>query len=115
MTSIKPEDIKPGMTIKIFQKVEENKKTRLQQIEGLVLARKHGGEQGATITVRKILDGVGVEWIIPIFSPKINKIELVREAKVKRSKLYFLRHKSQKAIQSKLKTASSKKRASIKK
>jgi len=103
MREIKREEVKPGMTIKVFQKIKDGEKTKLQQIEGLVLARKHGQEPGATITLRKIIDGVGVEWILPIFSPLIEKIELVRAARVRRSKLYFLRTKSPKEIRAKLK------------
>jgi len=102
MSEIKREEIKPGMTIKVFQKIKDGEKTKLQQIEGLVLARKHGQEPGATITIRRTLDGVGVEWILPVFSPLIEKIELVRTARVRRSKLYSLRTKSQKKIRAKL-------------
>jgi len=99
---IKTEEIKPGMSIKIFQTIKEGDKEKTQQIEGLVIARKHGKEPGATITIRRIIDGVGVEWVLPVFSPKIKKIELVRAARVKRAKLYFLRDKSQKQIRAKL-------------
>ncbi len=102
MKEIKREDIKPGMTIRVFQKIKEGEKTKLQQIEGLVLARKHGQEPGATITLRRVLDGVGIEWILPVFSPLIEKIELIKEARVRRSKLYSLRTKSQKKIRAKL-------------
>lgn len=102
MNEIKREDIKPGMTIKVFQKIKDGEKTKLQQIEGLVLARKHGQEPGATITIRRTLDGVGIEWILPVFSPLIEKIELVKTARVRRSKLYSLRTKSQKKIRAKL-------------
>jgi len=102
MNEIKREEIKPGMTVRIFQKIKSGEKRKLQQIEGLVLARKHGQEPGATITIRRTLDGVGVEWVLPVFSPKIDKIELIRAARVKRSKLYSLRTKSQKKIRAKL-------------
>lgn len=100
---IKTEEIKPGMSIKIFQTIKDGDKEKTQQIEGLVIARKHGKEPGATITIRRIMDGVGVEWVLPVFSPKIKKIELVRAARVRRAKLYFLRDKSQKQIRAKLK------------
>ncbi len=102
MNEIKREEIKPGMTIRVFQKIKEGEKSKLQQIEGLVLARKHGQEPGATITIRRILDGVGVEWILPVFSPKIERIELIKASRVRRSKLYSLRTKSQKKIRAKL-------------
>jgi len=103
MTGIKAEEIKPGMYIKISQAIKDGDKEKTQHIEGLVIARKHGKEPGATITIRRIMDGVGVEWILPVFSPKIKKIELVKAARVRRSKLYFLRDKSQKQIRAKLK------------
>lgn len=103
MTEIKAEEIKPGMYIKISQRIKDGGKEKTQHIEGLVIARKHGKEPGATITIRRIMDGIGVEWILPVFSPKIKKIELVRAARVRRAKLYFLRDKSQKQIRAKLK------------
>jgi len=103
MTEIRAEQIKPGMYIKISQRIKDGDKEKTQHIEGLVIARKHGKEPGATITIRRIMDGIGVEWILPVFSPKIKKIELVRAARVRRSKLYFLRDKSQKQIRAKLK------------
>jgi len=103
MAEIKAEEIKPGMYIKIFQTIKDGDKEKTQNIEGLVIAKKHGKEPGATITLRRIMDGVGVEWILPVFSPKIKNIELVRAARVRRSKLYFLRDKSQKQIHAKLK------------
>jgi len=85
--------IKPGDTVRVWQKIEEKGKTRLQAFEGLVLARKHGNEAGGTFTVRKVSSGVGVEKVFPLFSPVIDKIEIVRRAKVRRSKLYYIRDK----------------------
>ena len=84
-------DIRPGDTIKIYQKIKEKDKERIQAFEGLVLARKHGKEAGATITVRKIVSGVGVEKIFPIHSPIIEKVEILKRGKVRRAKLYYLR------------------------
>lgn len=83
--------IKPGDTIKVHQKIKEGNKERIQIFEGIVIARKHGKGINATITVRKVVDGVGVERIFPIHSPSIAKIEVVRSGKIRRSKLYFLR------------------------
>ena len=91
------EDIRPGDTVRVLQKVIEGKKERIQAIEGLVIARKHGHEKGATITVRKISDGIGVEFIFPLNSPKIQGIERVKPHKVRRSKLYYVRGLSGKA------------------
>lgn len=86
-------NVKPGDLIRIFQKVKEGGKERIQVFEGLVLARKHGKEIGATITVRKEISGVGVEKIFPINSPTIEKVEILKKGKVKRAKLYYLRKK----------------------
>jgi large subunit ribosomal protein L19 len=92
-------DIRPGDTVRVWQKIEEDKgKFRLQAFEGLVLSRKHGKEAGATFTVRKVVDGVGVERIFPLFSPMIDEVEMVRRAKVRRAKLYFIREKATKEI-----------------
>lgn len=84
-------EINPGDVIKVFEKIKEKDKTRTQVFEGQVLAKKHGREPGATITIRRILDGVGVERIFPIFSPNIEKIEVVKKLKARRAKLYYLR------------------------
>jgi len=83
--------IRSGDTVRIHQKIKEGDKERIQIFEGLVLARKHGKEAGSTITVRKIISGVGVERIIPLHSPAIQKIEIVKSGKVRRAKLYYLR------------------------
>ncbi len=91
-------DIRPGDTIKVWQKIQEKGKTRLQAFEGLVLSRKHGTEAGGTFTVRKVIDGVGVEKIFPLYTPLIDKIELLRRSKVRRAKLYFVREKAAKEI-----------------
>jgi len=96
-------DIRAGDTVRVSVKVQEKGKTRLQAFEGIVLARKHGSEPGATFTVRKVASGVGVERIFPLYSPNIEKIELVRRAKTRRSKLYYIREKAAKAIRKKMK------------
>lgn len=90
--------MRSGDTVRVWQKIKEGDKTRLQAFEGLVLARKHGTESGATFTVRKVMDGVGVERIFPLYSPSIDNIEIVRRSKVRRSKLYFVREKAAKEI-----------------
>ncbi|MBI4088317.1 50S ribosomal protein L19 [Candidatus Kaiserbacteria bacterium] len=93
MEARKTLDLRPGDTVRVFQKIEEKGKTRLQVFEGLVLARKHGREAGATFTVRRVASGVGVEKIFPLYSPMIDKIEIVKRARVRRAKLYFIREK----------------------
>ena len=83
--------IKSGDTVRIHQKIKEGDKERIQIFEGLVLARKHGKETGATITVRRVISGIGVEKILPLHSPALQKIELIKSGKVRRAKLYYLR------------------------
>lgn len=85
--------IAPGDTVRVHQKIEEKGKTRIQLFEGLVLACKHGSEAGATFTVRKVTSGVGVEKIYPLYSPMIDKVEIIRRSKVRRAKLYYVREK----------------------
>ena len=85
--------IKAGDTVRVHQKIQDKGKTRIQVFEGLVLARKHGTEPGATFTVRKVASGIGVEKVFPLYSPNIDKIEIVRRSKVRRAKLYYIREK----------------------
>ncbi|MFA7245396.1 MAG: 50S ribosomal protein L19 [Candidatus Magasanikbacteria bacterium] len=84
------------MIVKVHQKVKETnakgeEKERIQLYEGIVIAVKHGQEAGATFTVRKISEGVGVEKIFPLHSPVVDKIELVRQMKVSQARPYYLR------------------------
>jgi large subunit ribosomal protein L19 len=91
--------IKPGCTVRVWQRVpEKDGKFRLQAYEGLVIATKHGEEAGATFTVRRVASGVGMEKIFPLYSPMIDKVEVLREVKVRRSKLYYIREKAAKEI-----------------
>ncbi len=87
---------KAGDRVKVHVRVIEGNKERIQQFEGDVIAIKGSGI-GRTFTVRKVTNGVGVERIFPFASPKIAKIELLREGKVRRAKLYYLRKLSGKA------------------
>ena len=96
-------DIRPGDTVKVHQKIQEKGKTRIQIFEGTVLARKHGTEAGATLTVRRVVNGYGVEKIYPLYSPLIDKIEVVRRAQVRRAKLYYIREKAQKELSKRMK------------
>lgn len=95
-------DVRTGDTVRVSVKIEEKGKTRTQMFEGLVIARKHGAESGGTITVRKISHGVGVERIFPLYSPSIEKIEVIRRTSVRRSKLYFIREKVTRDIRKKM-------------
>lgn len=91
-------DVRAGDTVRVHQKIQEKGKTRIQIFEGLVLAVKHGKEAGGTFTVRRTASGVGVEKIFPIYSPMIDKIEIVKRSKVRRAKLYHIRDKAAKDI-----------------
>lgn len=91
-------DLRSGDTVRVWQKIQEKGKTRLQAFEGLVLARKHGKEAGGTFTVRRVASGVGVEKIFPLYSPIIDKIDVTKRSKVRRSKLYHIRDKAAKEI-----------------
>ena len=95
-------DLWPGDTVQVYQKIREapkkgksstgqERKEKKQVFEGLIIAKKHGKEMGATITVRKVISGIGVEKIFPIHSPSIEKIEILKRGKVRRAKLYYLR------------------------
>ena len=91
-------DVRSGDTVKVWQKIQEKGKTRLQLFEGLVLAVKHGKEAGATFTVRRVASGVGVEKIFPLYSPMIDKITVVKHATLRRSKLYHIREQAAKTV-----------------
>lgn len=97
-------DIRPGDTVKVVQKIKEGENTRLSAFEGMVLARKHGKGPGATFTVRKVVDGIGVERIFPLHSPLIEKIEVLKRAtRVRRAKLYYIREKAAREVRKKMK------------
>lgn len=109
-------DLRPGDIVRVTQlivervekkkadkKMEKQSRTREQVFEGLVLARKHGGEIGGTFTVRKVTSGGGVEKIFPLYSPNISKIEVVSRGKARRAKLYYIRKKAAKEVSKKMK------------
>lgn len=88
--------LKPGMTIRLHQKIKElntknEEKERLQYFEGIITAKRNNKSTGGTITMYKVSDGVGVEKIFPLSLPTINKIEIKKEAQVRRAKLTFLK------------------------
>jgi len=96
-------DFKSGDTVSVWSKiVDEKGKSRLQAFEGIILARKHGREIGATFTVRKIASGIGVERIFPLYSPVIDRIEITKKALARRSKLYYIRTKAVKDVRRKM-------------
>ena len=100
-------NIKAGDTVVVSVRIKEKDskdkvKTRLQDYEGLVIARKHGAEAGGTFTVRKVASGVGMERIFPLYSPVIDKIEIKKRSRVRRAKLYYVHTKAQKEISRKM-------------
>ncbi len=90
-------DFKPGDTVRVGYKVTEGNRTRVQNFEGVCIARKGGDGINASFTVRKISFGEGVERVFPLYSTNIESIEVVRRGKVRRSKLYYLRSRRGKA------------------
>lgn len=97
--------IKPGATVRVHERIKDGEKWRESVFEGLVLARKHGSEPGATFTVRGVIAAVGVEKIYPIHAPTIAKVDVLSSPrKVHRAKLYYMRNLSKKEIRQKMAT-----------
>ena len=112
-------EIRPGYTVCVYQKIKDyypptassrakgagpsGDKERIQPFQGLVIARKHGQGINATITVRKISAGIGVERIFPLHLPSIEKIEVIKKSKVRRAKLYYMRKRTGKKTRMKSK------------
>ena len=95
--------IQAGDSVKVWQKIKEKNKIRLQSFEGIVISKKHGNEAGSTFTVRRVgTDGIGIEKTFPLFSPMIDKIEVTKRSKTRRAKLYYLRKKTARKIREKL-------------
>ncbi|MFZ2153825.1 MAG: 50S ribosomal protein L19 [Candidatus Moraniibacteriota bacterium] len=92
-----------GDIVKVYRRIKEGGKERVQVFEGMIIAKKGGQSSSPMITVRKVSSGVGVELVLPIYSPSIDKIEVVKRAKVRRSKLYYIRDKSAKSLRLKYK------------
>ncbi len=99
-------NIKPGDTVRVSLKIKEKDKDkikiRIQDYEGLVIAVKHGKENGGTFTVRKVASGVGVERIFPLYSPIIDKIEIRKKSRVRKAKLYYIHDKAAREISRKM-------------
>lgn len=89
-----------GDTVRVSVRIQEGDKSRIQMFEGTVIAKKHGGVQ-ETFTVRRVAHGCGVERVFPVHSPVVEKVEVVRLAKVRRAKLYYLRDRVGKAAKTK--------------
>lgn len=96
-------EFKTGDIVKVHRRIKEGEKERVQIFEGIIIAKKGGQSSSPTITVRKVSSGVGVELVLPVYSPSIDTIEVVKRAKVKRAKLYYIRDKSAKSLRLKYK------------
>ncbi len=94
-------DFRPGATVRVHQKIKEGEKERIQIFEGVVISRSGGNGMDGTFTVRKVSEGVGVERIFPLHSPIIAKFEVVKQSKVRRTKLHYLRNPQAKKLEDK--------------
>ncbi|MEK7181698.1 MAG: 50S ribosomal protein L19 [Patescibacteria group bacterium] len=101
--SLELPDLQAGDVIKVYRKIKEGAKERIQAFQGTIIAIKGGQSSSPTLTIRKVSFGVGVELVLPLFSPQIEKIEFVKRTKARRAKLYFVRDKSVKVLSKKLK------------
>ena len=106
-TQRKPEDRTPkfkiGDTVRVYFRIVEGEKERVQVFEGVVIARKNRESANATFTVRRVAFGEGVERVFPLHSPRVEKVDVTREGRVRRAKLYYLRDRSGKAARVKAK------------
>jgi len=92
-----------GDVVKVYRKIVEGGKERVQLFQGMIIATRGGQSSSPTITVRKVSNGVGVELVLPVHSPMIEKIEVVKKAKTRSSKLYYIREKTAKSLKLKYK------------
>jgi large subunit ribosomal protein L19 len=99
-------DLRVGMTVRVHQKLKEGEKGKATQFEGIIIAHKHGDEPGATITVRRATGGYGVEKVYPLRLPSIEKIEVIKNGRTRRAKMYYLREKTAKEIRRKTRAES---------
>ncbi|MBI5421110.1 MAG: 50S ribosomal protein L19 [Parcubacteria group bacterium] len=95
-------ELKPGMKVKVTEKIKDGDKERLQAFTGIIIAIKHGKTLGGAFTVRAIMDGISVEKVYPFNCPSIAKVEIISTSDVRRSKLYFLRNLSKKKSREKI-------------
>jgi large subunit ribosomal protein L19 len=96
-------ELKAGDVVKVYRKIVEGGKERVQVFQGMVIALRGGQSSSPMVTIRKISFGVGVEIVVPLYSPGIEKIEVVKRTRARRAKLYFIRDKAAKLIGKKLK------------
>jgi large subunit ribosomal protein L19 len=96
-------ELRAGDVIKVYRRIKEGAKQRTQMFQGMVIAINGKQSSSPSMTIRKVSSGVGVELILPLYSPQIEKIEFVKRTRARRSKLYFVRDKSVKVLSKKLK------------
>ena len=94
----------PGDTVRVYQKIKEGDKERVSAFEGIVIATKHGQGITGSYTVRKVVDGIGVERVFPLHSPMVERVELIRRGSVRRAKLYYIRDKAAREVRRKIKS-----------
>lgn len=96
-------ELQSGDVVKVYRKIKEGSKERTQMFEGMIIAIKGHQSSSPTITVRKVSMGIGVELVLPLNSPQVERVELVKRTRARRAKLYFVRDKSAKLLSKKLK------------
>jgi large subunit ribosomal protein L19 len=106
-------ELHPGDMVKVYRKIKEGAKERLQMFQGTVIAIKGGQSSSLMVTVRKVSFGVGVELVLPLLSPAIDKIEILKSTRSRRAKLYFVRDKSTKVLSKKLREVAMKSSAPV--
>lgn len=95
--------LRPGATVRVYERIREGNKEREGIFQGIVLGRKHGNEAGATFIVHSTIGGVGVEKVYPVHAPTLSRIEILSSPKkVRRAKLYYLRQLSKKRVRQKM-------------
>lgn len=90
--------LRTGDVVKVYRKIVEGEKERIQMFQGMIIAIKGGQSSSQTITVRKVSNGVGVEIVLPLHSPMIDRIEVIKRALTKKSKLYYIKDKTAKSL-----------------
>ena len=96
-------ELRSGDTVRVHQKIKDGDKERISVFEGLIIAQKHGRGISGSFTVRKVVDGIGVERVFPLHAPMIAKIDVLRHSKTRRAKLYYIRDKASREVRRKMK------------